>query len=721
MNNKNSSYKDFDEEQSENNSEDLEKLQVELKAQKIHIAYGEKVTALTLEEWKDPNKVEGVAKSLGIEPKTLFLRVSETLSEIGEEQEEEKGKKKPKTVKKVCGNIGEEECFESVKYLGDDYFLVYDGKGFRLEKELLTIKGIILKPISSDKNTLPYEPYEFKSLEEVNEEVPSPEELNQRIQRTFRKFVDAEEKSIEIFTGCVMLTYHQHKLQTTPYLFLYGDTESGKSTVLSLFHYLCFRPLYGVTLPVADIYGYLEDAEEPGTILEDEAQGLDRDLDKSKIFKAGYKKGARVARTLLLTHGRKIVYYNAFCFKAVASEKIFKNKGLNERFIFIQMSKGSPQKELSDISEEDKEEIRKLRNQLLKWRMKTKFQLLPELNLQVRGRVKEIWRPLLQVIYGTTLYDRFEEYVIGEQSERIRRKQETLEGRIIEVVRKLIEERVKIIKDGKEDPLIVDFSSIWNRLLSELEGTEDLRNTNRADTPEFGLITKQFVGRRIADIFKITSIPVRENGVRKAYKFDFEKLNRLLASYGYEIIKLERGPERVEEPKTDEQLYKEWVEKHALVVTDIAFVTGFIEHIPKEGGDSPEKRHPEKLVSEGIFESGVSTYTPENRLNQLQNGLSVTGKKTSEKHCLEGFSPRSKPPSDSITDISVTGDHNLLNSTHGYKLSPPIYQKTKCTLCGKEYEGLWKQLVDSNGWGLKALCPDCFKLWLKHFGGGVEK
>jgi len=81
MNNKNSSYKDFDEEQSENNSEDLEKLQVKLKAQKLHIAYGEKARTLTLEEWKDPNKVEGVAKSLGVEPKTLFLCVSEALAQ----------------------------------------------------------------------------------------------------------------------------------------------------------------------------------------------------------------------------------------------------------------------------------------------------------------------------------------------------------------------------------------------------------------------------------------------------------------------------------------------------------------------------------------------------------------------------------------------------------------------------------------------------------------
>jgi hypothetical protein len=53
-----------------------------------------------------------------------------------------------------------------------------------------------------------------------------------------------------------------------------------------------------------------------------------------------------------------------------------------------------------------------------------------------------------------------------------------------------------------------------------------------------------------------------------------------------------------------------------------------------------------------------------------------------------------------------------------YRPSFPLIQRNKCIVCGKEYEGKFFQLANNSGWDLVSLCPDCFKLWLKHFGGG---
>lgn len=93
--------------------------------------------------------------------------------------------------------------------------------------------------------------------------------------------------------------------------------------------------MYGVTVPAADIYRYLEDVNAIGCILEDEIQGIDKDTDKIKIYKAGYKEGAVVPRTIIIRNDRIIKFYNTFCFKACASERIPSVKGFRERFIEI--------------------------------------------------------------------------------------------------------------------------------------------------------------------------------------------------------------------------------------------------------------------------------------------------------------------------------------------------------------------------------------------------
>lgn len=48
--------------------------------------------------------------------------------------------------------------------------------------------------------------------------------------------------------------------------------------------------MMGVTIPPADIYGYLDDSDAPGTILEDEAQGLQKDTDKGENLQSRIQK-----------------------------------------------------------------------------------------------------------------------------------------------------------------------------------------------------------------------------------------------------------------------------------------------------------------------------------------------------------------------------------------------------------------------------------------------
>ena len=226
----------------------------------------------------------------------------QTETKKGEKKQEEK---KPKPIYRDSG-FSDQGYFEAIYHNERPYFLVVNGKHFSLF-ENVTLDDKTFTP--KDAQRIPYEPYGY-----FEGQIPNREELFWRVRREFQTFIDLESIWIDVLSASVLLSYQQEKLQTVPYIFVYGDNESGKSTVLQLLKFLCYRPMYGVTVPSADIYGFLGDVNSIGCVLEDEIQGIDKDLDKVKIYKAGYKKGACVPRTLMTQHDRIIKYYNTFCF-----------------------------------------------------------------------------------------------------------------------------------------------------------------------------------------------------------------------------------------------------------------------------------------------------------------------------------------------------------------------------------------------------------------------
>ncbi|MCW4046156.1 MAG: hypothetical protein NWE99_01135, partial [Candidatus Bathyarchaeota archaeon] len=271
-----------------------------------------------------------------------------------------KDKEKPK-LHKTCG-IAEQGYFEAIYHKGKPAFLVAHKDSFRVCDEVTAEDEAFLP--KEYPNEYPYEPYGY-----YEGAVPSREELFWKVLDEFDLFLDVESIWKDYLAACVLLSYQQEKLRTVPYVYFVGDNESGKTVALNLLNWLCYRPMLGVTIPSADTYGYLDDSEAPGTILEDEAQGLQRDMEKSKIYKAGYKRGAVVPRTMLTQNKRFIKYFRVFCFKACAAEEIPHVKGLLERFIFIPMVEGYPRRDWADFNEEDEKRLRQLRDMLLKWRL----------------------------------------------------------------------------------------------------------------------------------------------------------------------------------------------------------------------------------------------------------------------------------------------------------------------------------------------------------------
>lgn len=484
--------------------------------------------------------------------------------------------KKSKPVYKDSG-LAEEGYFEAIYHNDKPAFLIKTSDGFTIS-ETVICNGQTFQP--KDVKRFPYMPYGY-----FKGKVANREELFWKIREEFHSFVDVELVWKDLLSACVLFSYQQEKLLTVPYIFVYGDNESGKSTVLQLLKFLCYRPMYGVTVPAADIYGYLEDIDAIGCVLEDEVQGIHKDIDKIKIYKAGYKQGAVVPRTILTQHDRIIKYYNTFCFKACASEQIPQVKGFRERFIEIAMVEGFPIKEWTDITSEDLKRLYDLRNMLLKWRLLSREWQLPELELSMRGRLKELWKPILQITEGLTIHETLANFVEQQKDERLSSKQNTLEGHIVKVVTELHNE-------AKTNPVpYIPFQTIWLTLAADLDGKIDDKKPHVMDTSEFFHVTKNKVGYRLREVLSGKSKTVREKiAGRKdeecprirAYEFNGDKLKRVAKKYGYELVtKLltEQSSEGVEAPNLTLKRHENNVEKREATPQQLSSLSNSVTKI----------------------------------------------------------------------------------------------------------------------------------------------
>jgi DNA-directed RNA polymerase subunit F len=408
----------------------------------------------------------------------------------------------------------------------DPALLILGSEGFRIESEVF-VGDVVLR--GADPRTYPYEPYVVEDLENVK----SRAELVKEIYAEVKRFIDVSEEEKAIFTAYILMSYCPELFETVPYLYLVGDNASGKSHTLHLFAYLCYRPLYGVSIPPADIYSYLgEDEDDPPlTIIEDEFQGSDRDTEKMKIYKAGYQRGARVPRIAIDQNGRRRKeFFNAFGPKIVAAEELIENKGFLERCIVIEMVEGMPERDHYD--REDKARFARLRAELLKWRMAVLAgrEKLPELELEwLKRRDRELYLPLLTVLEGTPLYSILEEYI----REEIKRKREEKRGSLEAQVAAVVLELAKGF--GAEIP----FPRIWDRLkerLGAVSSNPSVVIETAMDTEVYGRITKNKVGAILRDKLGLERVKTHRDGKPVVlYRItDSEKFRRTAIKYGLE-------------------------------------------------------------------------------------------------------------------------------------------------------------------------------------------
>ena len=375
------------------------------------------------------------------------------------------------------------------------------------------------------------EPYKFESREHFKTCVEkasaeSRDSLYRRVKSIWRKYIDADDFHISICTADTIFTYFQDKIGLTHYLFFVGSPGSGKSNNLLVLKYLAYRNFTSTDMTAANIYQFLGSGEEgQGTLCEDEADRIDEDRQKMAIHKNGYIKGFSVARTET-SFGRKQHKYNTFCWKAFAAENFpdaFKAKGFNQKVLELQCSFGDPDYDITEVTspagdegfQHLLDELNEMRNTLLIVRLIIFNIKIPDIKLNIKGREKQLFKPVLRVFQKTAVLNDLLPVVSRYVAQKREANYSTLYAFLYRAIKDLISDR---------QTSQLESGFIWEYIRSNLQGADVPGKALSYDTSEFGVLSQKEITQTLDHIF---GAKVKKSHGKKMLNFDISKLKRL--------------------------------------------------------------------------------------------------------------------------------------------------------------------------------------------------
>jgi hypothetical protein len=295
------------------------------------------------------------------------------------------------------------------------------------------------------------------------------------------------------------------------------------------------------------------------TICEDELDDLEDDRDKKRIYVNGYSAGIRVFRTeesggIGLSKNRKPTKYNTYCFKAFAAEglpDVMKAKGFNQRIIVLHCSTGFPEYNIKEVNspagdqtyENLLAELEHVRKILLMYRLLHYFDGLPNIKVNLKGREKELFYPLIRLFQNTgSTLEELKSVIDHFVNKRRENNEQTLHAQIYRSIIKLLvkeyvisKEKSKLVNNNrsneKEIKLKLEylFSELWDHFLFDLDGQEITNKKRSADFGELGEVSQKEVSKILIEVFG--SKRKKTSAGNKAILLNAEKIIRLGAVY----------------------------------------------------------------------------------------------------------------------------------------------------------------------------------------------
>lgn len=451
-------------------------------------------------------------------------------------------KVKKNTNKKIyLQRVVNNECFaEAVLIDETPKFLIANKTG------KISIVDDILLP-KENKVAMPYlaesyinKPYCFNSQVELNSILMEAEKLNLdhlygRVKKEWKKYIDADDFHISICTADTIFTYFQDMAGMTHYLFFVGGPGSGKSNNLEVFHFLGYRNMTSSDITAATLYRFYGGREEGvGTICEDEADNVDEDPFKMRIYKNGYTTGRPIFRNDDTVGGRIPTRFFTFGWKALAAERLPDSviaRGFLDRTLVLKCIYGFPQHDIMEVANPMGEknhidllqELEKTRNLLLAYRLLHHNQKFPDIQLRLTGRERQLFKPILRIFNGAEILKELTPVIINYINNRRSANVDNLQAFVYRIVKMLI---------VNNDSYSLASSAIWEQVHSNLTGGFLYKGTTTFESAEYGQLTQKKVSMICHDV--LGGKPDRNMSIR-GFIFDPKKLNQLDKIFNIEL------------------------------------------------------------------------------------------------------------------------------------------------------------------------------------------
>lgn len=394
--------------------------------------------------------------------------------------------------------------------------------------ESISLTDKTLKPLEA--NAYINNAYSFYSQDELKAIIAkvqneSLDTLYRKVIEIWRKYIDADDFHIVICAADTIFTYFQDKIGMTHYLFFVGNNGSGKSNNLRVFQQLAYRNMFTSDMTPANIYQFLGSIEEgQGTLCEDEADNIDGDRDKMKIYKNGYTKGIPVLRTDA-SSGRKQYRFYTYCFKAFAGEKTpdpMTAKGFLQRVIELPCFSGFPKYDITEVinpaGEQEHQalldELTDTRRILFVYRLLHFHEIIPKIKLNISGRENQLFSPLIRLFQKSDTKKDLLPVISKYISQRREKNADSFHAFLYRMVKELI--------DAHGDTIESDL--VWKTLINTLPGEFQQNKPLSYQSADFGEISQRYIIQTLKDIFAAEK--TRDRKARKL-KFDKAKLERL--------------------------------------------------------------------------------------------------------------------------------------------------------------------------------------------------
>jgi hypothetical protein len=391
-------------------------------------------------------------------------------------------------------NKGKGQLREAIIMDGEPFFLRYsEEKGLLYVLTYIEEKKRKLRPPHLEE--CPYEPYEFTAQSLNHYYLPlakkeTIDSLYQKIKDEIKLFNDVDQYVLCQLSMNVIGSLFQDRLSTVHYLFVVGGNGTGKSAFGDTFECLGYRAVNITNATEAFWYRVLGSVEYGQvTIIAEEIDRLDENIQIMNMLKTGYQPNAKVPR--MNNDNDKMDFYFPFCFKILIAERSPREdnaRGVLDRTFKINSYKGYPQYKIKEIRNpqgnkarqkllDDLVELRKL---LLIYKLVHYKDPLKEVDIGLDGRDEELCKPLLQLFYSlgssNELQKELEQTLHHFLNTKNKRKQISKEAILYPIVANAIS------KNG----LRMNVGQLWQEIINSIEGKLDDDNERLFHTDDYG-------------------------------------------------------------------------------------------------------------------------------------------------------------------------------------------------------------------------------------------